>query len=165
MGYEMKKHLGETSSQLFSMVDNLAAQFQEIRLGVLRASDVSGIDPEMALGRVRKVLEYMIREVYERRSGQPAGTRPLENIIQQLQRESWVPERVVAYASAVRILGNAGVHSFEGGVTATDVYQSLSLLTPVLEWYCTNERPDALVQGAHAKEPVELKVYSTSKIG
>jgi hypothetical protein len=159
----MGRHLGEQTSLLWTMVDNLALQFEEIRQGVLRAADVSGIDPEMALGRVRKVLEYMIREVFERRSGQPAGTRPLENLIQTLQKETWLPERVAAYASAVRILGNAGVHSFEGGVTATDVYQTLSLLTPVLDWYCTHERPDAIVQGADSQEPIELKAYAKVK--
>jgi hypothetical protein len=141
----MNKYMSENAAQLQALIENLSAQFREVREGLMRAHRISAEDPEMALARIRKVLEYVIREVYERRVKEPAGTRPLENLIQRLQKDGHLPERVIAYASAVRILGNAGVHGFGADLTTADVYHALSLLTPVLDWYCKNERPDALV--------------------
>src|SRR5262245_27155877 len=44
-------------------------------------------------------------------------------------------------------LGNAGVHGFSADLATADVYHALSLLTPILDWYCKSERPDALDQG------------------
>src|SRR5205823_3065135 len=49
---------------------------------------------------------------------------------------------------AIRELGNVGAHSYDQKmkITAADVYQSLSQLTYILEWYFEHERPDALVR-------------------
>jgi hypothetical protein len=142
----MFKYMSENAAQLQVLIENFSGQFREVRAGLMRAHRISAEDPEMALARIRKVLEYVIREVYERRVKEPAGTRPLENLIQRLQKDAHLPERVIAYASAVRILGNAGVHGFGADLTTADVYHALSLLTPVLDWYCKKERPDALVR-------------------
>jgi hypothetical protein len=102
---------------------------------VRRAVRIAEEDPEMALTRCRKVLELVAREVYERRVGEPAGTRLLENFLQRLLREGHLPARLDAYANAVRILGNVGPHRFGEQITPADVWQALSQLVPILEWY------------------------------
>jgi hypothetical protein len=101
----------------------------------------------MALARSRKVLELLIRDVYQRRIGQPPGTRPLENLIQQLVKHGHFPARLEAYATAVRMLGNVGVHRFGEQVGTADVNQSLLQLLPILEWFFEVERPDGLTPG------------------
>jgi hypothetical protein len=115
----------------------------EVREGVEKAVLVAEIDPEMALTRVRKVLEYVVRQVYERRVSEPAGTRPLENLLQRLQKDGHLPARLAPYANAVRELGNVGTHRFGERVTEVDVRQSLSQLVEVVEWYLTAEGPAA----------------------
>ena len=50
----------------------------------------------MALTRARKVLEYVIRDVYERRIKEPPGTRPLENLLQRLVKDGHFPDRLDA---------------------------------------------------------------------
>jgi hypothetical protein len=97
----------------------------------------------MALTRARKVLEYVVRDVFERRVKEPPGTRPLENLLQRLVKEGFFPERLDAYANTVRKLGNVGTHNFGERITASDVYQSLTQLMPILEWYFEVERPEA----------------------
>ena len=77
-------------------------------------------------------------------SRKPPGTRPLENLIQRLVKDGYFPDRLDAYATTVRKLGNVGTHTFGEKITATDVYQSLSQLLPILEWYFEDERPDAV---------------------
>jgi hypothetical protein len=97
----------------------------------------------MALTRARKVLEYVVRDVYQRRYDEPPGTRPLENLLHRLVRDGYFPDRLNAYANTVRMLGNVGTHSFAEQVTAADVYQSLTHLMPILEWYFEVARPEA----------------------
>jgi formylglycine-generating enzyme required for sulfatase activity len=136
---------------LFSRLEHLTEQFRELREGVHKAVDIASRDPEMALTRARKVLEYVIRDVYQRRLKEPPGTRPLENLLQRLVKDGHFPDRLDAYANTIRKLGNVGTHAFGEKVTGDDVYQSLSQLTSILEWYFEQERPDAVV-GQPARE-------------
>src|SRR5262245_32726044 len=129
---------------LLRRLEQLSDQFQELREGVLKAVRIADDDPEMALTRARKVLEHLIRDVYERRLQEPPGTRPLENLLQRLVKDGLFPSRLHAYANTVRMLGNVGTHRFGEKLTAADVYQSLTQLLPILEWYFEVERPDAL---------------------
>jgi formylglycine-generating enzyme required for sulfatase activity len=131
---------------LIARLDELSDRFADLRDGVRKAVLVADVDPEMALTRVRKVLEYMVRDVFERRVKEPPGTRPLENLLQRLVKEGFFPERLDAYATTVRKLGNVGTHSFAERVTAGDVYQSLTHLLPILEWYFEVERPESGVR-------------------
>src|SRR5437764_211735 len=103
---------------LVARLRELSDEFHEIREGVEKAILVSEFDPEMALTRTRKVLELVIREVYERRVNEPPGTRPLENLIQRLVRDRFFPVRLDAYATTVRKLGNVGTHEFGEAITA-----------------------------------------------
>jgi hypothetical protein len=59
---------------------------------------------EMALPRTRKVLEYLIWEVYERQVDEPPGTPPLENLIQRPVKDGHCPDRLDAYATTIRKL-------------------------------------------------------------
>src|SRR5436305_1971771 len=101
----------------------LAEQPRELKEGVHKAIDIAGRDPEMALTRARKVLEYVVRDVYERRINEPPGTRPLENLLQRLVKDGFFPDRLDAYANNIRKLGNVGTHTFGETITTTDVYQ------------------------------------------
>jgi formylglycine-generating enzyme required for sulfatase activity len=131
-------------------LSQLSDQFRELREGVRKAVRIADEDPEMALTRARKVLEYVVRDVFERRLNAPPGTRPLEELLQRLGKAGYFPARLDGYAATVRILGNVGTHRFGEMLTAEDVYRSLTQLMPILEWYFAEERPDA---GVHLTFP------------
>ena len=128
---------------LTDRLNQLSDQFRELRDGVQKAIRIADEDPEMALTRARKVLEYVVRDVFERRVKEPPGTRPLENLLDRLVKDGHFPVRLDAYANTVRKLGNVGTHNFKETITAADVYQSLTQLMPILEWYFEEERPEA----------------------
>jgi formylglycine-generating enzyme required for sulfatase activity len=133
---------------LLERLDRLSDEFRELRDGVHMAVDIAARDPEMALTRSRKMLEYVIRDVYQRRIEEPPGTRPLENLVQRLVKDGFFPSRLDAYANTIRKLGNVGTHTFGQKITNKDVYQSLTQLMAILEWYVEVERPEALSPGA-----------------
>jgi hypothetical protein len=87
---------------LLKRLDHLSEQFRELKEGVQKAVLVADLDPEMALTRARKVLEYVIREIYQRCSGEPPGTRPLENLLQRLVKDGYFPDRLDAYTNTIR---------------------------------------------------------------
>src|SRR6516164_11207148 len=128
---------------LIDRLNQLSDQFEELRSGVLRAMHIADEDPEMALIRSRKVLEYVIRDVFVRRVGEPPGTRPLENLIQRIVKDGHFPPRLEAYTETIRKLGNVGAHHFDQRLSAADVYQSLTQLLPILERYFEVEHPEA----------------------
>jgi hypothetical protein len=93
-------------------LEQLSAQVHELRDGIRQSVTIADQDPEMSLTRARKVLEYVVRGVYERRVGESPGTRPLENLLQRLVKDGHLPKRLAAYANAIRELGNVGTHGF-----------------------------------------------------
>ncbi len=141
---------------LLGQLEHLTDQFHELRSGIHQVLKIADASPEMALTRARKVLEYVIRDVYERRVQEPPGTRPLESLLQRLVKDGFFPTRLDAYANTIRKLGNVGTHSFEEKVEIADVYQSLAQLMPILQWYFEVERPEALGEKANiATEPAQ----------
>lgn len=143
---------------LLTRLEQLSEQFRELRDGVQKAMLVAELDPEMALTRARKVLEYVVRDVYQHRINEPPGTRPLENLLQRLVKDGFFPDRLDAYANTIRKLGNVGTHTFGEKITVADVYQSLSQLSYVLEWYFEVEHPEAAGQQAAPTKPATVKL-------
>jgi len=120
---------------LLARLDHLSDQFRELKEGVQKAVRIADEDPEMALTRARKVLEFVIREVYERNCHEPPGTQPLEGLVQRLFQNDALPPLVKTYATGIRELGNIGTHKSRITVTGADVGISLSQLVSVVEWY------------------------------
>jgi formylglycine-generating enzyme required for sulfatase activity len=139
---------------LIDRLDQLSEQFEELRAGLRETINVVSVSPKMALVSSRKVLEYVIHDVYERRIKEPPGTRPLENLLDRLRKDGFLPELLYANAASIRMLGNIGAHNWTERVTIAQAYQSLTQLMPILEWYFEVERPDA---GFHLDLPHDLK--------
>lgn len=137
-------------NDLLQRLERVAGQ---LRGDIRRAVSIADDDPEMALVRARKVLEYVVRDLYQRHFKEPPGTRPLENLLQRLVKEEFFPIRLDAYANTVRKLGNVDTHSFDQPVTAADVYQSLTQLLPILEWYFEFARPGSGSADSHNAVP------------
>jgi len=129
---------------LLRLHGKLADDFQELREGILKAIRLSEQDSEMALTRVRKVLELVVCDVFQTRYREAAGTRPLENLLQRLIKDGHLPMLLAANANHIRELGNIGTHRHGERVTARDVQRSLDDLLTILEWYTERVRPDAV---------------------
>ena len=123
----------------------LSTHFQELREQIRQAIDIAQRDPEMSLIRSRRVLEYIVVDIYdESLKPKRAGTQPLEGLVQTLVREGQFPNRLAAYADMVRGLGNVGAHGREKGVSSQDVLNSLSNLLPIVEWYFERQKMPAV---------------------
>lgn len=129
-------------TDLLTRLDQFSNQFNDLRDGIRQAIKIAQDDPEMSLTRARKVLEYIVRDVYESGLKTKAGTQPLENLLQRVVKEGLLPKRLAAYATAVRELGNVGTHSFDDQITHQDVLQSLTSLMPIVEWFFEQKNAD-----------------------
>ena len=125
----------------------------EISDGVKKAITLSNIDPDMALGRARKVLDFLISDLYKREFGRSPGTQPLENSVQQLAKAGKLPRTMVAYANSVRELGNVGIHGSGEAISADDVVSSLENLMRLVAWYCEQVRPGASEEKKESEPP------------
>jgi formylglycine-generating enzyme required for sulfatase activity len=128
---------------LAGRLDRLGEPLGELREEVRQALRIAGPDPQMALTRVRRALEYVVRDVYQRRVAEPPGTRPLENLLQRIVKDGHFPDRLDAHANFIRKLGNVATHSFGEKVTAADLRQSLTQLMEIVDWFVDVERPGA----------------------
>jgi hypothetical protein len=85
-----------TLATILAVLKQLSDDFRELREGVFKAVQIAEIDPEMALTRCRKVLEFVVRDTYQRRCDEDPGTRPLENLLQRLVRDGHFPPKLDA---------------------------------------------------------------------
>jgi hypothetical protein len=125
-------------------LDRLSVQFRELREGVEQVIKIADVSPEMALTRARKVLEYVVRAVFERRIRESPKTKPHKNLLHRLFSEGYLPKELDTNVYTVRKLGNDGTHKFCDTFQVAEVYRSLTNLMPILEWYFEVERPEAL---------------------
>jgi len=126
----------ELVNRLDDRLGHLSSQMEELRESVRQVVVVAEADPEMALTKARKVLERVLRRVWEHFiPNDPIGNRPLEEVLQRLQKNGYLPRKQAAYAVAVKELGNVGTHVHDERVDKADVVQALSPLILVLEWY------------------------------
>jgi hypothetical protein len=125
--------------QLIDSLKDLIKDQQELWDGLQRARDVAEKDPEWALNRAHKVLQRVLHEVYERRFGEPTGTRPLEKIAERLIDEWYLPDKFDLEA-----LLSTGLRG--KAVTTDDAQRALTQLTEILKWYTEVEQPDGLGQ-------------------
>ena len=146
-----------TPKDVLTRLDKMSGQMEELRDGFKQAVAIADLDPDMALTRARKVLEFVVRDVFQRHTGEDAGTRPLENLLQRLVKDGHLPKRVSAYANAVRELGNVGTHAYGEAITKADVAQSLAQLTVILEWYFEHERPPANGPPGRRRRPTAVR--------
>jgi hypothetical protein len=138
--------------ELLTRLERLATTVAEIRQGLRETVVIAEMSPDMAVTKARKVLEFIVREVYQRRLAEPPGTRPLESLLQRLVKDGFFPVRLDAYANTVRKLGNVGTHNFDEPMTPEDVYCSLTHLLPILEWYFEVERPQKAAAGSETAD-------------
>ncbi len=107
------------------------------------------------------MLESVLRRVWEHFiPNEPIGTRPLEEVIQRLQKNGYLPRKQAAYAIAVKELGNVGTHVHDEKVDKADVVQALSPLISVLEWYFEQDWVEGAASanlGAPAPPPDPLR--------
>jgi hypothetical protein len=126
-------------NDLMIRLDLLELRLPELRDRFQRATRLISDDPEMALIRSRKVLEYVVRDVFVRRVKEPPGARPLENLIQRLVKDGHFPQRLEAYTETIRRLANISAHAHQAvEVTAADARTSLAHLLTILEWYASS---------------------------
>ena len=131
-------HKRSVPDDLLSRLDRLPPIPAEVREGLRKVAHLADVDPEMAATRARKLLGWVVRDVYERRVKEPPGTRPLENIIQRLVKDGGFPVRLEPHAQAVRMLGNIGAWRSDGELTGENVRSSLEHLMAILEWYLSS---------------------------
>ena len=132
-------------NDLIDRLDHLSGQFEELRGLIRKAIRLADNDPEMALTRVRKVLEYVVHDAYQRLVKKPPGTQPLENLLQILVKDGHLPPHLAPYTNLIRELGNVGTHRADGKYKMVDVNVSLIQLRAILDWYFEVVRPDAAV--------------------
>ena len=75
---------------LIDRLDRLA-QFDDLRRLIRKAVRLADDDPEMALTRFARVLEYVVHDAFERLVKEPPGTRPLENLLRRLVKDGHLP--------------------------------------------------------------------------
>jgi len=81
-------------------LDSLTGELFELRQEIRLTFQLAEIDPRMTLTRTRRVLEYVVNEVYRRHFNEDPGTRPLENLLQRLIKEHLLPPKIATYARA-----------------------------------------------------------------
>ena len=131
------------AERLIRGLEKLLVNKRELTEGAGKAIRLANEDPEMALIRARKVLERVIRDVYEWRINEPPGNRSLEKLAERLDEDGYLPDQFDVLA-LVHKFDNIGSKSLGERITPAEAQQALADMMAVLKWYLEIEQPDAL---------------------
>jgi hypothetical protein len=119
-------------------LEALAKYFGESdSLGLPLASELTKLcsilphDLEMAIVRGRRIVDLVLREIYSRHIG-TVGTRPLENVISDLEKHSVLPRETAAHVRSLKEIANLCAH--EGTADQDGLMVCLIDLVVVLRW-------------------------------
>src|SRR4051812_14944038 len=133
------------SDPLFNLserLERLAARDWEVGEDMREAIQCAGRDSVSCAIRARRVLEHVVREIHDRRVGEPSGTRPFENILARVVRDGHFPEELAGFVGAVKGLANRVAHDSNKTYPVEYLIPALDQVLLVLEWYFEHERPD-----------------------
>jgi hypothetical protein len=132
---------GAAVADAASRLERLSKEFEDIKRSLAQLRRIAKPDPAMALVRARRVLEYVIRDLFQRHVPERAGTRPLDNLVARLVKDEVIDLHTKAYIDQVRELGNAATHGDVGKeFSETDAFRAIDSLMVVLEWYFKKEQ-------------------------
>jgi hypothetical protein len=120
--------------------------------GAILAADSDSVSCAI---RARRVLEHVVRDVYQRRIGKPSGTQPLEGVLAKIVKQGHFPEELAGFVGAVKGLANRVAHDPNKSYPAEFLIPVLDQALMVLEWYFRHELP--------APEPSSEEMASTSQ--
>jgi hypothetical protein len=109
---------------------NLADSIQE-------SLEITRINQEDALFKLRKILERICAEVYRDAGGDPAG-RMLDWLMQKISERGLIPNKVFKHMSTVKSFGNAGAHPSGEKYEIQDFEAVFISLIVVVDWYMGN---------------------------
>lgn len=96
-----------------------------------RLTAIMPSDMEMGAVRGRRIVDQIVRALYSRRIG-AAGTRPLEQLLPELEKQGVLTRDVVAHIRSLKEVANLCAH--EGGVDPVGLEVCLIDLVVVLKW-------------------------------
>ena len=147
--------------RLIRGLEDLVTDQQALWESFRRVSDVAAKDSDLGLIGARKLLQRIVREVYERRIGEPAGTRPLEKIVERLVKERYFPDR---FGSGALFNKDVSIANPAKAITAPDTPSLLRQLTEILKWYTEVEQPAGVGQlPARRRKPEFIRTKATDQ--
>jgi hypothetical protein len=131
-------HFNQTVDRLIHNVKELITDEQELWNSLKRSKEVAAKDPESGLNCARRLLQRVVREVFERRTGEPAGMRSLQKIVECLVDGWYLPKEFDLSA----LLPKNGINHPATSTTSAEAERALTQLADVLKWYTEVERPN-----------------------
>jgi Domain of unknown function (DUF4145)/Sulfatase-modifying factor enzyme 1/AAA domain/Bacterial tandem repeat domain 1 len=89
---------------------------------------------DASIFKARKILETVLRDLYQKHKGCSQKDRRLETLIQVAYQECNLPRHLKIKAEHIRELGNASVHE-EIPLTTRDIHTVFDYLVDILVWY------------------------------
>ncbi|MFO0951163.1 MAG: NB-ARC domain-containing protein, partial [Isosphaeraceae bacterium] len=128
---------------LLGLIERLAQlPFPQGDLGedMREAIYAAGRDSVSTAIRARRVLEHVIRDIHDRRVGEPSGTKPLEGVLARLVKDGHFPDDLAGFAYAVKGLANRVAHDAGKTYPLEYLVPTLDQLLLILEWYFSQDQ-------------------------
>jgi hypothetical protein len=85
--------------------------------------------------RARRVLDHIIRQTFEHHINEPAGTRPMEQLLARIVKDGHFPDELAGFAQAVKGLANRVAHDVGKSYPVEYLEPTLGQLLLIVEWY------------------------------
>jgi hypothetical protein len=139
---------------LIDRLDRLPKRGENLGVDLRKALIAADSDSVSCAIRARRVVEYVVRDVHDRRIGKPSGTQPLEGVLARLVKEGHFPGELAGFVGAVKGLANRLAHDPDSTYTVGYLVSILDQTLLVLEWYFEHELPPGQTEPTTVETPV-----------
>jgi len=143
------------------------ATAQAIANNLSKFNELLPVDVEMAVVRSRRALDSIVRNVSRLEGSQP-GTKPLENIISDLQKSGALPAVLSGHCRILKDLGNLAAHGIDDtqysastGLGQAEAEVCANSISTISRWYLANilprvceEFPYTILHGARIDDDI-----------
>jgi hypothetical protein len=121
--------------ELLCRVDRLSGRLGRLGDDMRAAIEDAELNSVASAIRARRVLDHIVRQTFERNVKEPAGSRPMEQLLTRIAKDGHFPDDLTGFAYAVKGLANRVAHDVGRSCPVEFLAPTLGQLMLILEWH------------------------------
>jgi hypothetical protein len=121
--------------ELLGRVDRFSGRLGSLGDDLRSAIEDAERDSVASAIRARRVLDHIVRRIFERNVKETAGSRPMEQLLTRIVKDGHFPDELAGFAQAVKGLANRVAHDVGSSYPVEFLVPTLGQLMLIVEWY------------------------------
>lgn len=122
-------------NKLLEKVTNIEENKLGIKKDLKEALEIAKISYDMSMASLRKILEKILNDIYEKEYHKPPKETFIQKIKNQLLAKGVLPRRIKNHIETIQDFGNMSIHHSKEKIETEDLEMCFTAFFPICKWY------------------------------